>query len=61
MSLRKLQPPRSDDASLLATAMVLRAFQSRLEALMRLADHRCSEAEQLAHEEAEDGVREAGG
>ena len=32
-----------------------------LEALMRLADHRCSEAEQLAHEEAEDGVREAGG
>ena len=30
LSLRKLQPPRSDDASLLATAMVLRAFHSRL-------------------------------
>ena len=30
LSLRKLQPPRSDEASLLATAMVLRAFQSRL-------------------------------
>ena len=28
--LRKLQPPRSDEASLLATAMVLRAFHSRL-------------------------------
>ena len=30
LSLRKLQPPTSDDASLLATAMVLRAFQSRV-------------------------------
>ena len=30
LSLRKLQPPTSDDASLLATAMVLRAFHSRL-------------------------------
>ena len=30
LSLRKLQPPRSDEASLLATAMVLRAFHSRL-------------------------------
>ena len=30
LSLRKLQPPRSDDASLLATPMVLRAFQSRV-------------------------------
>ena len=30
LSLRKLQPPRSDESSLLATAMVLRAFHSRL-------------------------------
>ena len=30
LSLRKLQPPRSDEASLLATAMVLRVFHSRL-------------------------------
>ena len=34
-----------------------------LEALMRLADHRCSEAEQLAQEQEddEDGIAEAAG